>query len=514
MLLSLFSLASCATITISTDRPWGDGDSERVLASTHAQVSALWGQNGELFEPGGRLPDFSYAGYRFGEASIPTYRTVASVEDYGANGRDQRDDTDAFVRALSSVQSGTIEIPEGQYFISGVVEISKPNLVLKGAGSDKTIITVTNTLDDVEPLTARTGSGKPVSRYSWSGGFFSVRGKPVGRKRFEIIRDARRGDRQVFVSNPAKFSPGDDVQIEMQGDPQGTLLSHLYSGQPGNTKNLKNNFTVRLYARVNSVNGQAVTLNRPLPWQIRSAWQPTLRVSMPSVYDSGIEGITIRFPSAPYEGHFTEVGRNAMAYVGTVNCWARDIVIENADSGIFFNGDQGTLDSITIRSSRSPSGRRTGHHGIALGNGNLLTNFRFETEFYHDITVTKLSAGNVIKNGGGINLSLDHHKGANHANLFCNLDVGQGSQIWTSGGAEALGRHAGAWSTYWAIRSDQPISYPPSKFGPDSINLVAVQTNQQSRTDRDGVWFEVFDPESFGPADLHDAQLRRRLGGP
>ncbi|MCR9076923.1 MAG: glycoside hydrolase family 55 protein, partial [bacterium] len=260
MLLSLFSLASCATITISTDRPWGDGDSERVPASTHAQVSALWGQNGELFESGGRLPDFSYAGYRFGEASIPTYRTVASVEDYGANGRDQRDDTDAFVRALSSVQSGTIEIPEGQYFISGVVEISKPNLVLKGAGSDKTIITVTNTLDDVEPLTARTGSGKPVSRYSWSGGFFSVRGKPVGRKRFEIIRDARRGDRQVFVSNPAKFSPGDDVQIEMQGDPQGTLLSHLYSGQPGDTKNLKNNFTVRLYARVNSVNGQAVTL--------------------------------------------------------------------------------------------------------------------------------------------------------------------------------------------------------------------------------------------------------------
>ena len=44
-----------------------------------AETSELWGTNGELWNPGGRLPDFSYAGYHCGEAAIPHVATGINV---------------------------------------------------------------------------------------------------------------------------------------------------------------------------------------------------------------------------------------------------------------------------------------------------------------------------------------------------------------------------------------------------------------------------------------------------
>ncbi len=47
--------------------------------------SALWGKQGERWQPGGRLPDFSYAGYRMGEAPIPRLPVKADVKHFGLN---------------------------------------------------------------------------------------------------------------------------------------------------------------------------------------------------------------------------------------------------------------------------------------------------------------------------------------------------------------------------------------------------------------------------------------------
>ena len=51
-----------------------------------AGSSALYGADGESWDPRGRLPDFSYAGYRAGEAPIPDVAVVANVRDQGAVG--------------------------------------------------------------------------------------------------------------------------------------------------------------------------------------------------------------------------------------------------------------------------------------------------------------------------------------------------------------------------------------------------------------------------------------------
>src|SRR6185503_6442966 len=45
----------------------GSGDP----AGSPAQVSELWGRGGERWSPRSRLPDFSFAGYHFGDDPIP-----------------------------------------------------------------------------------------------------------------------------------------------------------------------------------------------------------------------------------------------------------------------------------------------------------------------------------------------------------------------------------------------------------------------------------------------------------
>ena len=124
--------------------------------------SGVHGENG----PESRLPDYSFAGYERGETAIPDLPVTHNIEDFGASGDDNADDTDAVKRAVSEVSSGVIEIPAGRYIISDIIEITKPNLVLRGAGVGKTLLFFPKTLTDVRPDWGETTSGTrtPITR--------------------------------------------------------------------------------------------------------------------------------------------------------------------------------------------------------------------------------------------------------------------------------------------------------------------------------------------------------------
>lgn len=472
--------------------------------------SSLWGERGERYDPNGRLPDFSYAGYGFGDAVIPARKPATSVADFGARPHDGLDDTEAFKQAIAATESGVIEIPPGLYRISDIIWIEKPSLVLRGAGSGETIVHIDRTLEDVRPNMGATTEGKATSNYSWSGGFFWVRGGYEPTQRVAVTQPARRGDRTLVVDDAAVFTVGQRVLIEQVDSDDHTLMQHLYSDDPGDTRMLKGNLKPMLVARIISVEANSITLNRPLRWDVHTEWSPTIRSFVPRVHDVGIESLTISFDPVPYGGHFSELGRNAIAFNATSDCWIRDVKIKDCDSAVFFTGVQGTIDGLRVVSTREPHRGTQGHHGVTMGLDNLLTNFVFETHFIHDITMTRLSAGNVVKNGSGVNLSLDHHKRANHANLYCNLDAGNGSDLWRCGGGASLGKHAGAWTTFWGIKTDQPVAWPRNSFGPSMMNLVGLHTQQAQAISEQGKWFEVIDPDQLEPRDLHRAQLERR----
>ena len=475
------------------------------------QHSALWGERGELWDPAGRLPDFSFAGYRHGEAPLPDVAVACNVRDFGALGDGEHDDTAAFRAAIEATDAGAILVPPGRFVITDILWIRKPNVVLRGAGADSTTLVIPAQLEDVRPNMGATTSGQPTSNYSWSGGFVWAQGRlGVGAPR-AITSSARYGERSFTVASAEGLAVGQRVQVSVNDDDERSLLDHLYAGQPGDTREVRKAISARFVSRIAAVDGERLTLERTLRFDLRPEWRPTLGVYEPTVSEVGVEHLAFEFPSRPYGGHFTERGANAIAMTGVADCWVRDVVVRNADSGLFVTGDFCTVRGLVLESAREPSRGAAGHHGVTLGTDVLLEDFDFRTHFIHDVTLSYGHAGNVVKNGRGVNLSLDHHKRANHSNLFCNLDAGDGAELWRCGGGASLGRNTGARATFWAIRTARLVAWPPREFGPDRMNLVGLHTEAKTIRDADGRWFEAFAPETLEPADLHAAQLARRL---
>jgi hypothetical protein len=485
-----------------------------VSSSGLAQYSALWGRDGQNWSPQSRLPDFSFAGYRRGEAPLPTVKDEANVKAFGAVGDGFADDTAAFQKAIDASKGKVIRIPPGRYKITDFLTISGSGTVMQGAGAEESVLFFPIPLNTIKPNWGATTTGERTSNYSWSGGFLQVLGSLSRQPLAQVMAPAKRGDRVLSVSACEKFQAGDDVVLRLTDTPDKSLAQHLYAGDPGpldKLKGIRESFACRL-TKVDAVS-RRIEFDRPLRTDVRPEWRPALFPAASSVEEVGVEDLGFSFPNTPYLGHFKEVGYNAIAVSGARNCWLRNLRIHNCDSAIFISAVNVTIQGILITSERSAEKSRqaTGHHGITLsGQDNLLRDFVFRTRFMHDITMTSGSAGNVVALGSGLDLALDHHKYAPHANLFTDLDLGQGSRMFQSGGGADLGRHSGACETFWNIRARQPQSWPRG-WGPDLMNLIGVQSDGKSETSNAGRWLEGIDPVQLRPANLYTAQLARRL---
>lgn len=478
--------------------------------SPHSQ---LWGKEGENWNHTSRLPDFSFAGYERGEKNIPDFAKGVSVIDFGAKGDGVTDDTRAFQKALQQVQSGAVEVPPGKYIITDFLEIKRSGVLLRGAGSKKTILYFPTPLNDIKPNWGATTSGRKTSNYSWSGGFINIRGSFQSRTLTTITDPAKRGSTRIRVSNMNNLQVGQEVEIYQRDNSGNSLAIHLYSGDSGPVNKLKGRAKTSLITRITALNNDMVTLERPLRCDLQPQWKPQIRSFKPTVTQSGVENMGFEFPVTPYKGHFTELGFNPISLNSVAHCWIRNIRISHADSGPFVRGYFNTIEGIVFKSARPLDYQHcTGHHGISLGGGdNLVTQFDFDTRLIHDITVSGFTSGNVVMDGGGVDLSLDHHRKGPYANLFTNLDAGEGNRLWKCGGGKDLGKHCGTRGTFWCVKSKNPLAYPNDRFGPPTMNLVGLQTNQPSITDPEGKWFEVIPPETMEPKNLYRSQLNRRL---
>lgn len=113
---------------------------------------------GLAFEEKGRrgipwnLPDWSYAGYGAGEKTPWESPRMFNVLNYGASRSGKKDASAAIQKAIDAAAyagSGTVYLPAGRYLLNKPLRITRSKIVLKGAGWDKTILTVPKPLSSV-----------------------------------------------------------------------------------------------------------------------------------------------------------------------------------------------------------------------------------------------------------------------------------------------------------------------------------------------------------------------------
>jgi len=481
-----------------------------------AENSDLWGKRGELWNPAGRLPDFSYAGYHCGEKLIPNVLRGVSVKDFGATGDGIIDDTQAFLKALNTVTNGAIQIPAGRYVITNILDVTHSGVILRGAGADKTILYFPKPLMEIRPAWSATTTGRETSAYSFGGGFVWFKGNFGERVLADVTAEANRGEKVLQVSTTKNLRIGQRVEIIEKDNPDNSLAVELYSGDAGSITNLNATTFASIVVTIKKIDGDKISFDRPLRFAVKLQWHPQIRSFTPTVKESGIENVRFEFPNVPYPGHFNEQGYNAIAFSEVSDCWARNIIISNSDSGIFCGGRFCTIQNVTFTGTRAAdmNSHCVGHHGFDFfGEDNLLTGFDYRVKFIHDLTVEHCAAGNVFANGRGVDLCFDHHVCSPYENLFTDIDAGAGTRLWFCGGGNALGKHSGARETFWNIRADKLQKLPPEGFGPPSMNFIALQTDLPSEKNSTNRWLESISPKKIAPGDLHAAQLAVRLRG-
>lgn len=479
--------------------------------------SELWGARGERWTASGRLPDFSYAGYRRGERPPPRVAQAANVKDFGAVGDGIADDTRAIQAAIDATGRGAVFVPAGRYKITDYIRIHKSNIVLRGAGPAATVFWFPRGLDEIHPRQGRTSTGSPASGYSFDGGFVWVQGDYRAQRLAGITAVARRGDVEVDVDTTAALAVGAEVLVVAREAPDHSLKTHLYCGDPGDIRRGKQ-LDTKMVMRIVAVRGNRVRFDRPLRFATEAAWQPEIRSFAPSVTECGVEEIGFEFPANQYRGHFKENGANAIELRQVTNCWVRNVAIHNGDFGINIVACGNTVDGVVITADEArgfPDGgvkACTGHHAIQCkrAEDNLITGFDVRASYIHDLTVEHAS-GNVYAKGRGSDLNFDHHKDTPYENLFTDLDCGKGGRVWRCGGGASIGRQSAGWETFWNIRAAAPVAPPPKGWGPVTMNFVGVFTKTPTSIGPEGIWWEAIPPADLQPKDLHAAQLARRL---
>ncbi|MFQ5526149.1 MAG: glycosyl hydrolase family 28-related protein [Thermoanaerobaculia bacterium] len=482
------------------------------LGPVPENTSHLWGSEGERWDPAGRLPDFSYAGYRAGNEPIPRVPVRANVRDFGAVGDGVTDDSLAFLDAIAQTERGAILIPAGRYLITRPLFIKKSHIVLRGESRDSTVLFFPKT------LTEALGHGKDgrPSSWSWGGGWIWAnpeleRGDsnaPVwdeGKRLAEVTRRAPRGQTWIRVSDTAGLEPGQMVRL-IQHESDGSLTMAMHAGHPLGGKciiDVPGFQIINWLLEIKRVEGNKVHFDRPLRLDVKPEWKAELHEAVIEVEEVGIERMTIEFALTPYAGHHNEPGHNAISLGQTYNSWVRDVAILNADNGIFFwYARYATAENIVIAG-------RGGHYGFNLGGAqdSLVTRFRIENRNLHDTSFSNMANGNVYSWGKGRNINFDHHRGASFQNLSSRIDVGIPNRQWVSSGTRS-GHYTAAHETYWNIRpraETRRLDTWPAQ------NIIGrVKESKRSTSDWFDLYFEHVD--ELEPTDLHLAQWHRRTG--
>ncbi len=509
------------------------------MPASNPNASAAWmPQILSKHEP--YLPNFSYAGYHFGERALPELKPTLEAASFGALPNDDVDDTEALKKALAAAAATpgpvVLHLAPGRYILSDILYLERSNLVLQGSGSGAggTEIFVSKPLAEMprnpvlkkieDYLTSndKRVDGKPFSPFSWTGGvIWSRRKADPAQKPLAKVLDGVRGGQRIRIDSELALAPGSIVRIRWfnRGGGDSPLLRHIYGLDHvafGPRLSDPNGEAVATEeATIKAVHGSEIELVQPLMHDIHADWAVDL-VDPEFLQEVGIEHLAITFPQESYAGHHLERGFNGIYLTGLSHSFVRDVAVKNADSAILSDDDT----NVTL--TRIGVSGRLGHYGVHIGDvfEVLLDDFRIDADQFHSVSFNTKARSNVATRGFIYRPSLDQHRGANQQNLFDDLITREDrpkSNLLEHGGADYWGPTHAAFNTFWNIQLEftnaaHGVAMPLGKIddaGP--ARIVGLTSNVELKLDYARAYVEGVGVPNIAVPSLYQYQLRQRL---
>lgn len=535
----LVALAACSAPVAPTAPASATGSPDS------ATGSAGEGWTPEVLTSGAYLPDYSFAGYRWGDEPIPTpTETIIRATDYGVVADDGLDDLSGLRRAIAVANEVegwvVVELPPGEVEIQNLVFIERGQFVLRGAGSGEggTVLSIPvpmramshpQVLRDLNDYLIENDKTVPTGEYftpySWTGGVIWTRAPedtPAASNE-PIAGDASgaRGAHTFTVASVGELAVGDVIRLGWfsREGADGPFLQHLYGVSEGlDGSRLWENPDEPLITQevtITALDGRLVTTREPLLHDLRPEWSAVLAPET-RLNHVGIEGMHIRFPETEFVAHHLEEGYNAIYLTDLRDGWVRDVTFTNSDSGILSDRCANlTLTGIKVEG-------RTAHYGVHLGDVEraLLTDFETTAWAYHPVSFNTGARQSVITNGRVVSPQLDQHRGANHTNLYDDLEIiepGDEMRVLTHGGAGYWGPPHGVTNTFWNIRLtvedpdafDAPILLSGIR-APSIAHVVGFTANVPIEIEYPGAVIEGTNRPGIAIPSLYQYQRARR----
>jgi len=243
---------------------------------------------------------------------IPQWNTIcANVKNapYNAAGDGVTDDTNAIQSAIDNCPDNqVVYIPEGKYYVPGGIDLTKDNIVLRGDGPDRTLLFLSSNSPGISM-----GGGTAVGNY------------------IDVTSGFQKGSTQITLADASSFQAGDYMVIDQENDPdyaesdghEGTC-TWCGSGRCAENHNIRcaswsvpsgctcetGLRTIGEMFKVVSKNGNTLTIDHPLYWDYKSAYDPqvfkrtmTEKVGIEDLYittEDSIGGVTIRMDYCAY----------------------------------------------------------------------------------------------------------------------------------------------------------------------------------------------------------------------
>ena len=280
-------------------------------------------ENGKLTYPAdaqkNRIPDYSYAGYRYGETAIPTVPEVARLEP--APG----DNTGRIQQALDMIGArpadpsgirGALVLAPGRFEIAGTINLRQGGVVLRGSGQgadparDTILVATGDTPHQRTVVVLGTGSGWSVAA--------------AGPRSDVTTPFVQVGAMSLELASAAGFAVGDNVVVHHPStqawvdavEGGGTGMDPPW--EPGS-------MDIRYNRIIRGISGNVITLDAPVYNHLdRALSQSFVAKLMPThVSQVGLENLRVDIQTAG--GEDENHAWSAVGIVGAQDSWARDV---------------------------------------------------------------------------------------------------------------------------------------------------------------------------------------------